>query len=64
MVIVITGYGTIETAVEAMKNGAFDYLEKPFKVDELKLCVQRTLSYSAAVSETAAFSHSAISPTN
>jgi DNA-binding NtrC family response regulator len=35
-----------------MKNGAFDYLEKPFKVDELKLCVQRTLSYSAAVSET------------
>ena len=52
MVIVITGYGTIETAVEAMKNGAFDYLEKPFKVDELKLCVQRTLSYSAAVSET------------
>jgi len=30
-VIVITGFGTIETAVEAMKNGAFDYLEKPFK---------------------------------
>ena len=41
VVIVITGFGTIETAVEAMKNGAFDYLEKPFKVDELKLCVQR-----------------------
>ena len=36
-----------------MKNGAFDYLEKPFKVDELKLCVQRALSYNAAVSETA-----------
>src|ERR1019366_10717474 len=34
VVIVITGYGTIETAVEAMKNGAFDYLEKPFKGDE------------------------------
>ena len=52
VVIVITGFGTIETAVEAMKNGAFDYLEKPFKVDELKLCVQRALSYNAAVSET------------
>jgi len=52
VVIVITGYGTIETAVEAMKNGAFDYLEKPFKVDELKLVVQRALSYNAAVSET------------
>ena len=53
VVIVITGYGSIETAVEAMKNGAFDYLEKPFKVDELKLCVQRALSYNAAVSESA-----------
>jgi DNA-binding NtrC family response regulator len=52
VVIVITGFGTIETAVEAMKNGAFDYLEKPFKVDELKLCVQRALSYNAAVTET------------
>ena len=36
-----------------MKNGAFDYLEKPFKVDELRLCVQRALSYNAAISETA-----------
>src|SRR5712672_4480730 len=53
VVIVITGFGSIETAVEAMKIGAFDYLEKPFKVDELRLCVQRALSYNAAVSETA-----------
>jgi DNA-binding NtrC family response regulator len=52
-VIVITGFGSIETAVEAMKNGAFDYLEKPFKVEELKLCVQRALSYNAAISESA-----------
>ena len=52
VVIVITGYGTIETAVEAMKHGAFDYLEKPFKVEELKLCVQRALSYNAALTET------------
>jgi len=35
-----------------MKEGAFDYLEKPFKVDEFKLCVQRALSYNAALSET------------
>ncbi len=52
VVIVITGFGSIGTAVEAMKNGAFDYLEKPFKVDEFKLCVQRALSYSEAVTET------------
>ena len=53
VVIVITGYGTIDTAKEAMKNGAFDYLEKPFKVDEFRMCVQRALSYNAALSETA-----------
>jgi DNA-binding NtrC family response regulator len=53
IVIVITGFGSIETAVDAMKNGAFDYLEKPFKVDALKLCVQRALSYNAAITETA-----------
>jgi DNA-binding NtrC family response regulator len=53
VVIVITGFGSIGTAVEAMKHGAFDYLEKPFKVDELKLSVQRALSYNDAISETA-----------
>ncbi len=52
VVIVITGFGSIETAKEAMKNGAFDYLEKPFKVDEFKLSVQRALSYNAALTET------------
>ena len=51
VVIMITGFGSIETAVEAMKKGAYDYLEKPFKLDELTLCVQRALSYNDAVSE-------------
>jgi two-component system response regulator AtoC len=51
IVILITGYGSIETAVEAMKKGAYDYLEKPFKLDELRLCVQRALSYNDAISE-------------
>ncbi|HEY5912891.1 MAG TPA: sigma-54 dependent transcriptional regulator [Verrucomicrobiae bacterium] len=53
VVIVITGFGSIETAKEAMKNGAFDYLEKPFKVDEFKLCVQRALSFNAVLTESA-----------
>jgi len=53
VVIVITAFSSIQTAKEAMKNGAFDYLEKPFKMDEFKLCVQRALSYNAALSETA-----------
>jgi DNA-binding NtrC family response regulator len=51
VVIMITGFGSIESAVEAMKCGAYDYLEKPFKVDELKLAVQRALSYNDAISE-------------
>src|SRR5437660_6028433 len=34
-----------------MKKGAYDYLEKPFKLDELKLCIQRALCYNTAISE-------------
>src|SRR3989442_1544582 len=51
VVIVITGFRTSETAVEEMKNGSYDYLEKPFKLDELNLCIQRALSYNTAISE-------------
>ncbi len=50
-VIVITGFGTVETAVEAKKRGAYDYVEKPFQVDELRLCIQRALAYNEAISE-------------
>src|SRR5262245_28508870 len=49
--IVITCFGSIETAVESMKYCAFDYLEKPFKLAELKLCVQRALTYNYVASE-------------
>jgi DNA-binding NtrC family response regulator len=42
-VIMVTGLSQIETAVQAMKLGAFDYLSKPFDPDELKLVVQRAL---------------------
>ncbi|MFC1501929.1 response regulator [bacterium] len=41
--IVITGYGTIQSAVEAMKHGAFDFLPKPFTPDELRFIVRRGL---------------------
>ena len=41
--IVMTGYGTIETAVEAMKKGAYDYLSKPFKLVELPVMVRKGL---------------------
>jgi two-component system, NtrC family, response regulator PilR len=41
IVIMITAYSTTENAVEAMKRGAFDYLIKPFKVDEIKIIVKK-----------------------
>jgi two-component system response regulator PilR (NtrC family) len=39
----ITGYASIETAVEAMKQGAYDYITKPFKIEEIKLIVRNAL---------------------
>ena len=43
MVIVITGYATVESAVEAMKNGAYDFIPKPFTPDSLRMIVKRAL---------------------
>jgi len=43
VVVVITGYATIGTAVDAMKAGAYDFLPKPFKPDELRIIVARGL---------------------
>jgi DNA-binding NtrC family response regulator len=43
-VIIMTAYGTIETAVEAMKNGAFNYITKPFGKDELLINVERAIN--------------------
>jgi nitrogen regulation protein NR(I) len=44
--IVITAFGTVQTAVEAMKIGAFDYISKPFVLDELLIIVNRAISVS------------------
>jgi response regulator RpfG family c-di-GMP phosphodiesterase len=41
--IIMTGFGTVETAIEAMKKGAYDYILKPFKVEEVVHAVQRGL---------------------
>jgi putative nucleotidyltransferase with HDIG domain len=42
-VIIITGFGTIETAIEALKLGASDYICKPFKLDEILVAIRRTM---------------------
>ncbi len=45
-IIVLTGKATVETAVEAMKNGAYDYLTKPYKLDELAIVIDRAYEYT------------------
>ena len=51
VVIMITGYGTIESAVEAIKMGAYDYLTKPIIDDEIRVVVERALNQQALVRE-------------
>lgn len=50
-VLMISGHGNIETAVQAMKDGAFDFIEKPFKSAQLILLCQRALSNAARDAE-------------
>jgi DNA-binding NtrC family response regulator len=50
-VIVMTGYSSVQSAVEAMKLGAFDYLTKPFSDDELVLAVERAIEKKRLVEE-------------
>ncbi len=50
-VIVLTAYGSVESAVEAMKLGAVDFLAKPFDVDALELLIQRSLEHARTRSE-------------
>ncbi len=50
-VIVMTAFGTVETAIEAMKLGAFDYLQKPFSTEELILKLDRLMSYRNIMEE-------------
>ncbi|HEY1096548.1 MAG TPA: sigma-54 dependent transcriptional regulator [Alphaproteobacteria bacterium] len=52
-VIMISGHGNIETAVQAIHHGAYDFIEKPFKSDRLLLTVQRALSDSTLKRENA-----------
>ncbi|MDD3180371.1 MAG: hybrid sensor histidine kinase/response regulator [Opitutaceae bacterium] len=54
VVIVITGYATVSSAVEAMKKGAFDFLPKPFTPEELRLIFRRGLEHHSLVQQTVA----------
>ena len=49
--IVMTAYASVETAIEAMKRGASDYITKPFKIDEIKLTIDKVISHHRIVNE-------------
>ena len=51
LVILLTAYGSLKTVVDAIKSGAFDYLSKPFVVDDIRLVVRRALEHKKLVRE-------------
>lgn len=53
-VVLMTAFATVQTAVEAMKLGAYDYIQKPFEGDEIKMLVDRTLEHARLKVENAA----------
>ena len=53
-VVIISGHGNIEVAVAAIKQGAYDFIEKPFKIDQLKVVVRRAMEASRLRRENAA----------
>ena len=55
IVIVMTAFGSIETAIEAIKEGAYDYVSKPFKLDEIKIVIKRALERRRLLQENLRF---------
>ncbi len=53
-VLIVTAFATAETAIAAMKEGAYDYLQKPFKVDEVQLVVERALERRTLIRQNSA----------
>jgi DNA-binding NtrC family response regulator len=54
-IVLLTAFGSLEGAIEAIKQGAYDYLAKPFKKEEIRLVVQRSLEHCRLVRENARY---------
>ena len=53
LIIVITGYATVEHSIEAMKKGAFDFIPKPFSPDQLRVVVSKAIEHTGALKDIA-----------
>ncbi|NQT56497.1 MAG: response regulator [Desulfobacteraceae bacterium] len=53
VIIVITGYATVEYSIEAMKKGAFDFIPKPFSPDQLRVVVSKAIEYTRTLQDIA-----------
>lgn len=51
LVIMMTAFGTIESAIEAMREGAFDYLTKPFSIDQIEIVLEKAFTYMEVMLE-------------
>ena len=56
-VLILTAFATIDTAIEAIREGAYDYLSKPFRMEEIKLVVRRTLEARRLARENIQYRH-------
>lgn len=62
VVIMMTAYGTIECAIEAMRAGAFDYLLKPFELEQLELKVERGIEHRRLLARVQAYDRETLTP--
>jgi DNA-binding NtrC family response regulator len=61
-VVMMTAYGTVESAVEAMKSGAYDYVLKPFDLDELEMKVERAIEHRRLLARVHAYDREVLVP--
>src|SRR5580658_2071794 len=57
LVVMVTGFGTVESAVECMRNGAFDYMLKPFSSDQLQVTLKKAENFNQLLKVNAYFSN-------
>jgi DNA-binding NtrC family response regulator len=63
LVVMVTGYGSVESAVECMRNGAFDYMLKPFSADQLQVTLKKAENFNQLLKVNAYFNNAEVDDT-